>query len=199
MKPTDNVNAVLITIFFTMILLGLPVQAHATWMEDGMHPGAMLNPNQGQVIHHEVHLNITPPLRVETQNRDQPTVNHHQTAERHEPKTPGYFRRDTNYYGLAQMGIPYADVDTGFVVPEGFENIVVDGQTYYYNDGIFYQQVGNQLTAVPPVLGAVVDYIPDDYQIVMADGAHYLVTGGVYYQRVDQGFEVVQPPVSDQG
>ena len=72
------------------------------------------------------------------------------------------------------------------------------GKFIYYNRGVFYQQISNQLTAIPPVLGAVVDSIPEDYQIVMADGVHYLFTGGVYYQRVDQGFEVVAGPGSDQ-
>ena len=90
----------------------------------------------------------------------------------------------------------YSDVypDPIVVVPNGFETIMVDGQTYYYSEGVFYQQIGDQLVAIQPVFGAVVDSIPQDYQIVMADGEHYLVTGGVYYQRVDQGFEVVAPP-----
>ena len=103
-----------------------------------------------------------------------------------------------NYYGHVNVIFPYSDVDSPFAVPDGFDTVMVNGETFYYNQGVFYQQVGGQLTAIPPVLGAIVDNIPQDYQIVMADGVHYLVTGGVYYQRVDQGFQVVQGPVSDQ-
>jgi hypothetical protein len=121
---------------------------------------------------------------------DQPDY-HFRDTDRH---VPGYFRRDVNYYGQAEVVFPFADVEPSFVVPDGYQSVVVDGQIYFYNDGVFYQQAGNQLAAIPPVLGAVVDSIPQDYQIVIADGAHYLFTGGIYYQRVDQGFEVVAPP-----
>jgi hypothetical protein len=204
MKPA---NTILFAALFTMALLALPVQAHADWMENGMHPGAVVSPNQGQTMHHEVHINVAPPVRIKPQNRVQPPkpievrtspiVNHDRAAERHDTN-PGYFRRDINYYEHPAVVLPYADVDSGFVVPDGYETIMVNGETFYYDQGIFYSQVGDQLTAIPPVLGAVVDYIPQDYQIIMVDGAHYLFTGGVYYQRVDQGFEVAQPPVSDQ-
>jgi hypothetical protein len=127
-------------------------------------------------------------------------VNHRrQAVERRHDTRPGYFRRDADYYGHIRVPFPYSDVDsTVFVVPDGFELVMVNGETFYYHQGVFYQQVGNQLTAIPAVLGAVVDSIPEDYQIVMADGVHYLVTGGVYYQRVDQGFEVVEGPGSGQ-
>lgn len=189
-----------------MILLVLPVQAHADWSAPGMRPVQAPNfsPNQGQPIQHEVHVNA-PPVHVEPQYRvpvvsqpqparhDQP-VDHRKAPERHEPAMPTYFRHDVKYYGHVDVILPYADVDSPFVVPDGFETVMVNGETFYYNQGVFYQQVGDQLTAIPAVLGAVVDNIPEDYQIVMADGVHYLFTGGVYYQRVDQGFEVVEAP-----
>jgi Family of unknown function (DUF6515) len=197
-------------IFLMMILLALPVSAFADWSNTGMHPVAGPNfiPHQGQAVQHEVHMNALPPRHTEQRtlpvvNRTRPerhelSANRYQVAERREPVTPGYFRRDAGYYGHADVILPYSDVDVNFTVPDTFEAVMVDGQTYYYNEGVFYQQIAGQLEVIPPVLGAVVDYIPQDYQIVMADGGHYLFTGGVFYQRVDQGFEVVEPPVTDQ-
>lgn len=198
-------------IFFMMILLALPVSAYADWSNTGMHPS--LSPNFSPALrvepqHHFQPVRPAQPARRYTPaavNRpqaarhDQP-VQHIKVAERRAPVSPGYFRRDADYYGHSRVVFPYSDVDLDpiAVVPDGFETVTVDGQVYYYNDGVFYQQVGDQLAAIPPVLGAVVDSIPTDYQIVMADGTHYLFTRGVYYQRVDEGFEVVEPPVSDQ-
>ena len=201
-------------IFLMTIFLALTLPAYADWSDTGMHPalGPNFSPNQGAPVQHAVHMNPAIPVRVEPQHRvqsapspehtqpvrrDQP-VEHRQTVERHVYVAPTYFRHDADYYGHAGVIFPDSDVDTGFTVPDGFEAIVADGQPYYYNEGVFYQEIDDQLVAIPPVLGAVVGYIPEDYQIVMSDGTHYLFTGGVYYQRVDQGFEVVQPPVSDQ-
>jgi hypothetical protein len=210
-------------IFFTIILLALPVSAFADWSNTGISPN--LSPNQGQPIQHAVHMNPAQSVRIEQRHQLQPAqqaqpvrhytpaavnrpqaarqdrpVNQVQVTQRRMPVTPGYFRRDADYYGHARVAFPYSDIDTDpvAVVPDGFEAVIVDGQAYFYNDGVFYQQVAGQLAAIPPVLGAVVDSIPNDYQIVMADGTHYLFTRGVFYKRVDEGFEVVEPPVSDQ-
>ena len=210
-------------IFLSIILLTLPVSAFADWSNPGISPN--LGPNQGQPMQHAIHLNAVPSARVEPQHRvpqaqparpaqhiAQPVAkntqagrqnrNDHrdQAKERRAPVTPGYFRRDIDFYTHSRVIYQYSDVDPDpiVVVPDGFETVVVDGQAYYYSDGVFYQQWGGQIQAISPVLGAVVDSIPTDYQIVMADGTHYLFTKEVFYQRVDQGFEVVAPPGSDQ-
>ena len=129
-----------------MILLVLPVQAHADWSNTGMHPMGTPNlaPNQGQTIHQELHVNAVPSARVEPQHRVEqarpaqqhyaaPVVNHAQAVrqEQHRaPAVPEYFRHDSDYYGHGVVPFPYADVDSTFVVPDGFESVVVDGQIY---------------------------------------------------------------------
>lgn len=212
-------------ILMTIMLLSLPASAYAGLSDAGMHPmmAPNMNPNQGQGVQYAQHAqtsqhqdvkaqqHISPQQRVAPQqhvqaSRPQQTnkdrgqaVRHEQDVDRHDDREPGYFRRDADYYGFAQVIYPIADVSTDFVVPDGFSTVIVNGETFYYNQGAFYQQVGNTLEAIPAVTGAIVDYIPQDYQIVMVNGVHYLVTGGVYYQRVEQGFMVVEPPTSDQG
>jgi hypothetical protein len=208
-KKHETREAVMKPIFFTMILLALPVSAYADWSNTGMHPA--LSPNFSPAIrvepqHHFQPVQPAQPVHQYTPKavnhtqvaRQYQPVQHNQVAERRAPVTPGYFRRDSDYYEHSGVDFAYSEVDSNIEVPDGFEAIDVDGQSYYYNDGVFYQQMGDQLVAIPPVLGAVVDSIPTDYQIVMADGTHYLFTKGVFYQRVDEGFEVVEPPVSDQ-
>lgn len=183
MKPTHNINAVLIVTFFTMISLTLPVQAQEQWSGAGMHPvpGVNVMPHQTPSVRHEV-----------------PPQQHVQPVRHDRPVARGSFYRDQGFYSQDNDGFPYVTASPTIDLPDGLETIVVDGQTFFYSDGIFYQEAADQLTVIPPVLGAVVDSIPEDYQVVMVDGINYLYTEGVYYQRVTQGFEVVQPPVSDQ-
>jgi len=200
-----------------VILLCVPISAQADWSDTGMHLVAApnLNLTQRQITTpHPARVNVVPIARVEPTHHEQPAqpvhparlasqvqvirhdqpMDHRQEQVRHMPAMPDYFRHDVNYYGHVDVVFPYSDVDAAFAEPDGFEVVMVNGETFYYNQGVFYQQVGHQLTAIPAVLGAVVDSIPEDYQIVMADGVHYLFTGGIYYQRVDRGFEVVEGP-----
>ena len=207
MKTIKNTPAVVMASIFTMALLSFPLQAHADWPNGGMHPVGAPNliPNPQRPVQREIaaaaRIEVSPrkqaPKTIEPKswpvNHSQP-VRYKEPPRRHEPINPGYFRRDASYYGYIPSPFPYADVDQGFVVPDGFELVSYNGETFYYHEGTFYQQVGDQLVAIPAVIGAVVDSIPQDYQIVMADGVHYLLTQGVYYQRVDQGFEVVPGP-----
>jgi len=204
-----------------MVLLVLPASAHADWSNAGMHPltAPNLSPNQGQPLRHQIHVNA-PPVRVGPQHsvdparplqhyappvvnhaqpvhHDQP-VNQHQAVARHEPVTRGHFYRNDGFYRSDNDYSPFMTVSPAIALPDGLETIVVDGQTFFYSDGIFYQEVADQLTVIPPVLGAVVDSIPQDYQLVMADGVNYFYAEGVFYQRLEQGFEVVQPPMTDQ-
>ena len=188
------------TMFFIMVLLALPVQAQADWSGAGAHPIA--GPNF-----------TAPPQRIEPQHRDTPhqhvqpvqpvhhyvpPVENRAQSVRHDRPSNHQFYRNEGFFSQENDNFPYVTVSPTIDLPDGLVTIVVDGQTFFYNDGIFYQEVGGQLTVIPPVLGAVVDSIPQDYQIVMADGVNYFFAEGVYYQRVTDGFEVVQFPVSDQ-
>ena len=156
-----------------------------------------LTPNLSPYQGHATHEKIAVPQRVETRQRVQPSqpvvrqtppaVKHAKSyvrndrSERNRDKMPGYFQRDVNYYGHYERPnviiYPYADVDTNFTVPDGYEVIMVNGETFYYYQGSFFQQVGDQLVAIPAVLGAVVDSIPEDYQIILADGCIIFLQG----------------------
>ena len=202
-------------ILMTIVLLSLPVSAYAGWSDNGSHPmmAPNMDPQQRQGAHYDQGAKIIQRQRIEPQehiqaprpqqhyvpsDRDHRQVqSYDQDRARHDDRAPGYFRRDVDYYGYAAPVLyQIADVTPSFVVPYGFEALIVNGETFYYNQGAFYQLVGNTLETIPAVLGAIVDNIPQDYQIITTDnGAHYLYTSGVYYQRVDQGFMVVQAPV----
>jgi hypothetical protein len=175
-KSIKNINVILVVPFFTMILLALSMPANADLLE-GMHPVSMPNFNQGQTVYHQAQIKVTSPAHVELQHRVQPpqpvvhnTVNHTQVFH-HDQPVPAHYR-DLHYYKRHH--------DNSVYVVDNSDSTVLD-------------------EAAVPVLGTVVDSIPTDYQVVMADGINYLFSEGIYYQRVEQGFEVVEPPMLDQG
>jgi hypothetical protein len=149
-------------------------------------------------------VRVVRPERVEPQHkvlpvqyaaRPTPPPIKRQVVERHDGNL--YRQREDIRYIVERPIIvesPTMVVNPEVAVPEGFETLEVNGQTFYYYGGAFYQYIEGQLTVIPAVLGAVVDAIPQDYQIVMADGVNYCVWGGVYYQRLMEGFQVVEPP-----
>lgn len=172
----------------------LPTQ-HETHMN--IAPPIRVEPqHRVQPPQHEVHMNVAPSIRVEPQRRvppPQPTVHntfpvrHNQAPRHYETGILKHIEGDLNYYNAVPVPVVAA-------VPDDLEEVVVDGQTYFYSEGVFYQQQGDQLVTIGAVVGAVVDYLPPGYQIVMADGVNYFVWGGVYYERLAEGFEVVVPP-----
>jgi len=208
MKPKENVKIVLIASFFTVVLLALSGQAQADWS------GA------------EVHANALPALRVVSQYRIQPAQpqqyapvvtstqpdRQNQPAEHRQDRDRdrhGYYRYDNDNFAYRAVGPvvvvnrivtvnPVVPVIPATAVPDRFETVDVNGETYYYNNGFFYQLIDDQLTAVPASLGAVVSSVPQGCQIVVADGVNYFVWGGIYYKQMDQGFEVVEPPQLNQ-
>ena len=74
MKPIKDINPALIVTLFTVGFLGAPVSAHAVWSDAGMCPMVVpsLNPNQGQAVQREAHINVAPPQRIELQEHVQP-------------------------------------------------------------------------------------------------------------------------------
>ncbi len=220
MKPIKNINTVFSTLFFTALLAGASVPAYASWENAGMQPlphqvhmnvvpPVRVEPQRRvQLPQHEAPMNVAGPVRVEPQHRVEPPQ-HRVGPPQHEvpmnvagpvrvePQHRGQYPQrnyDRDLYKYYEERVTYIPVSPAIVVPDDLEEVVVDGQTYFYSEGVFYQQEGDQLVTIGPVVGAVVDYLPPDYQIVMADGVNYFVWGGVYYQRLAEGFEVVVPP-----
>jgi hypothetical protein len=62
--------------------------------------------------------------------------------------------------------------------------VAYNGQTYYYADGVFYQQEGSSFAIVPAPAGVVVPELPSAANQVASNGAVYYQYNGVYYQPV---------------
>jgi len=77
----------------------------------------------------------------------------------------------------------------------GYMRIFVNNAPFYYDDGIFYQPVGDDYQEVYPPVGAIVQILPDGaIEIDVGDTAYYYAGGAFFVQR-DDGFVIVPPPM----
>lgn len=72
--------------------------------------------------------------------------------------------------------------------------VVVRGQRYYYQDGIFYRKGLHRHIAVQAPIGAFIVSLPIGSHTVVAGRTRYNVYGGVYYRHASPGYEVVKKP-----
>jgi hypothetical protein len=84
------------------------------------------------------------------------------------------------------------------IFPTGYVPIGIEGQAYYYRDGMFYQEASNQLVIVPPPTGAIVSNIPTGHTTINVGGVTYHIYNNVFYKRVGGGYQVVDPPVEEE-
>lgn len=78
--------------------------------------------------------------------------------------------------------------------PDEYYPVWVGGARYYYDDGLYYNNVGGNYVVVSPPMGAVVSSIPSDFQAVNINGVTYFTDNGVYYIHTPSGYQVVSQP-----
>lgn len=73
------------------------------------------------------------------------------------------------------------------VLPANFINIWVGNRNYYYHDGIYYNEVGqNTYEVIAAPLGARISQLPPYNEIVNINGQQYYLLEGIYYQVVQE-------------
>jgi hypothetical protein len=77
----------------------------------------------------------------------------------------------------------------------GYARLLVNNQPYYYDDGIYYQQEGDDYQEVYPPVGADIPQVPDGAVEVDAGNLTYYYAGGAFYVEQDGGFVVAPPPI----
>ena len=73
--------------------------------------------------------------------------------------------------------------------------IFVGNAPYFYDDGIFYQQIGDDYQTVYPPVGAIVPRLPDGAFEVYAGNIAYYYAGGAFYVQQSGGFVIAPPPM----
>jgi hypothetical protein len=77
----------------------------------------------------------------------------------------------------------------------GYIQMYVGGSPYYYDDGIYYQQLGDEYQEVYPPVGAGVAGLPDGAIALQVGDFVYYYAGGAFYVQQDGGFIIVAPPI----
>ena len=77
----------------------------------------------------------------------------------------------------------------------GYMQLFVGGSPYYYDNGIYYQQAGNDYQEVYPPIGAIVLELPDGAIEIVAGNIVYYYAGGAFYVRQPGGFAIAPPPM----
>ena len=104
---------------------------------------------------------------------------------------------------LPPRGIPDA---RGLQFPQnvrqkgGSKELTYRGNRYVVSGGRWYQQRGNDLTAVDPPAGVLVEDLPEGYAMRWFGGVPYFYADGFYYvwrERV-QRYEILQSPPTDE-
>ena len=110
-----------------------------------------------------------------------------------------------------QRGIVHHDVDVdlgrsrfwhGFVfgarqhaLRNGYLRVYVGSSPYFYDDGIYYQQLGEDYQVVYPPVGVLIPELPDGtIEISTSNGIYYYVAGAFYVQQAG-GFVIAVPPM----
>jgi hypothetical protein len=75
-----------------------------------------------------------------------------------------------------------------------YSEVVVGGDRYYYNDGIYYRGAPGNYAVVQAPVGAVIYTTPPDFEQVNIDGGIYFRSHDVYYRPEGHGYRVVERP-----
>ena len=78
---------------------------------------------------------------------------------------------------------------------EGFISLFLGGVPYFYDDGIYYQQVGDDYQEVYPPVGAIIGQLPDGAIEIDADNSVYYYAAGAFYVQQDGGFVIAPTPI----
>lgn len=108
-----------------------------------------------------------------------------------------HFSVDEINHGALWAGLGAA-VAVGAVVaslPPQTETVVVDGASYHYAGGVYYEQKPAGYTVVNPPLGAAVHQLPEGSLTIVYQDVTYHYFNGTFYVARGDDFVVVNPVV----
>ncbi len=136
--------------------------------------------NHGTIRHVDTHV-VQRPVQVqrETDVRQHVFVHRDVDVDVRRPQFWHGFVYGARYHGLRP----------------GYVRLFVGGTPYFYDDGMYYQQAGNDYQVVYPPVGAVVQGLPDGAVQIDAGNVAYYYAGGAFYVQQDGGFVITAPPI----
>jgi hypothetical protein len=143
--------------------------------------------NHGSIRHVDTHVVQRPvvaPRGVEAPHgidQHQHVVAHHDVdVDLHRPRFWHNFAFGTRRHGLRP----------------GYVRLFVNGAPYFYDDGIYYQQTGDDYQEVYPPVGADVQELPDGaIEIDAGNLVYYYYAGGAFYVQQDGVYVIAPTPI----
>ena len=104
-----------------------------------------------------------------------------------------YWHPRYSFYDHQYHFYPYVNVTSLVELSPDCIQVLFEGQTYYYDHWVFYQQIVEGYLAVPPPIGIIVSRISSHAVQVIINGAVYYNHNNVYYMPVQGGYQVIEP------
>jgi hypothetical protein len=99
-----------------------------------------------------------------------------------------------NFYRHHYHLYPYIYTTPVVTVSSAETPVMMNGNTYYYDQGTFYQNGDTGRFITPPPIGAVVTTLPPGAVQVVINDTNFYTYNGIYYKPLPQGYEVVEQP-----
>ncbi|MBF0548311.1 MAG: hypothetical protein HQM08_28000 [Candidatus Riflebacteria bacterium] len=154
--------------------------------------------NHGTIRHLDIHV----VQRSIDEHQVQPPIDEHQVQRHIDEHHGGDIQRNGIVHQDVEADIGYARSWHGFApghrvreLRPGFRRLMVRGNPYYYDDGIFYEQLDNYYKEVFPPIGTDLPELPDGAIEIVVDDLVYYYAGGAFYLSNDEGFIIVAPPM----
>ena len=96
-----------------------------------------------------------------------------------------------NFYDNQYHFYPYVNIASLVELTPDCVAVLFDGQTFYYDQGTFYQQDPQGYLAIAPPLGIIINALPPQAREIEINGQIYYRYKGVCYVQVPGGFQVV--------
>ena len=77
----------------------------------------------------------------------------------------------------------------------GCLRVRVNGAFFFYDSGIYYQQMGDEYQEVYPPVGAMIPELPDGAIAIEAGNIVYYYVGGAFYVQQNGEFVIAPPPM----
>jgi hypothetical protein len=165
-----------------------------TGNHDFNRPAPTVNVQHNQVVHENVNVNVqhneVVHENVNVRRNVHENANVYHTGGYRGLRPYAYHPYHPYYWGPRWHPI-------GFFLSALAANAIrlsIGNQYYYYDDGCYYVPSNGGYAAVPPPLGASVNYLPDGYETIDLGDTEYYYYAGTFYVYDGQNYQVVQAP-----
>lgn len=80
------------------------------------------------------------------------------------------------------------------ILPPGYFELGLSNRHFFFNAGVWFQQIGPRYVVVTPPAGLVIPVLPPAFSTVWIGSTPYYYANGIYYEPTDGGYVTVAAP-----